>query len=96
VVQDLIDATIGRKKGAMPVAYEGRMFTYSPEAQRITLFFVSYQLKNLYDTLVWNDGALFIAHHFLALFTTVSCFVFPAVMLLCPAVMLLCMQSYKA
>jgi len=70
VVQDLIDATIGGKKNAMPIAYEGRMFTYQPEAQRLTLFFVAYQLKNTYDTIVWNDGALFIAHHALTLLTT--------------------------
>lgn len=70
IVQDLIDATIGGKKNAMPVAYEGRMFTYQPEAQRITLYFFAFQLKNTYDTLVWNDGALFIAHHILTLFTT--------------------------
>ena len=75
MVKDLIDATIGGKKNAMPAAYEGRMFTYRPEAQRLTLFFVGYQLKNTYDTLVWNDGALFIAHHVLTLFTTVSYFV---------------------
>jgi len=70
LVQDLVDATIGRKKNAMPVAYEGRMFTYQPEAQRITLFFVAYQLKNTYDTIVWNDGVLFIIHHALTLCTT--------------------------
>jgi len=70
VVQDLIDATIGRRKNAMPVAYEGRMFTYQPEAQRIALFFVAYQLKNTYDTIVWNDGLVFILHHVLTLFTT--------------------------
>ena len=75
VVQDLIDATIGRKKGAMPVAYEGRMFTYHPESQRVVLYFVAYQLKNTYDTIIWNDGALFIAHHILALCTTVSYFI---------------------
>ena len=72
VVQDLIDATIGRKPNAMPVAYEGRMFTYQPESQRLTLFFVAYQIKNTYDTIVWNDGPLFVAHHVLTLFTTVS------------------------
>eukprot|EP00533_Pseudo-nitzschia_delicatissima_P001746 CAMPEP_0116079488 /NCGR_PEP_ID=MMETSP0327-20121206/1168_1 /TAXON_ID=44447 /ORGANISM="Pseudo-nitzschia delicatissima, Strain B596" /LENGTH=304 /DNA_ID=CAMNT_0003570115 /DNA_START=146 /DNA_END=1060 /DNA_ORIENTATION=+ len=72
VVQDLIDATIGGKKGAMPVAYEGRMFTYHPESQRVVLYFVAYQLKNTYDTIIWNDGALFIAHHILALCTTVG------------------------
>jgi len=77
VVKDLIDATIGRKKNAMPVAYEGRMFTYQPESQRITLFFTAYQLKNTYDTIVWNDGMLFIAHHILTLFTVVSYVVFP-------------------
>jgi len=70
VVQDLADATIGGERNAMPVAYEGRMFTYYPEAQRITLFFVAFQLKNTYDTLVWNDGALFVAHHILTLLTT--------------------------
>jgi len=70
VVQDLIDATIGGKKNAMPVAYEGRMFTYQPVAQRIALFFVAYQIKNTYDTIVWNDGIIFILHHVLTLFTT--------------------------
>lgn len=70
IVQDLIDATIGGKRGAMPVAYEGRIFTYQPEAQRIALYFVAFQLKNTYDTLVWNDGALFVAHHILTLLTT--------------------------
>ena len=77
MVKDLIDATIGRKKNAMPVAYEGRMFTYQPESQRITLFFTAYQLKNTYDTIVWNDGMLFIAHHVLTLFTVVSYVVLP-------------------
>jgi len=69
VVQDLVDATIGRKKGAMPLAYETRMFTYHPEAQRVLIYFIGYQFKNLYDTIIWNDGALFIAHHILALFS---------------------------
>ncbi len=72
VVQDLIDATIGRKKGAMPLAYEKRMFTYHPESMRVLVYFIGYQIKNLYDTIIWNDGALFIAHHILALFSAVS------------------------
>jgi len=70
IVQDLIDATVGGKRNTMSVAYEGRMFTYQPEAQRIALYFVAFQLKNTYDTLVWNDGALFVAHHILTLLTT--------------------------
>lgn len=77
VVNDMVDATLRRRKNAMPVAFEGRMFTYQPEAQRIALFFVAYQLKNTYDTIAWNDGIIFIIHHILTLFTTVRfCFVF--------------------
>ena len=73
----MVDATLRRRKNAMPVAFEGRMFTYQPEAQRIALFFVAYQLKNTYDTIAWNDGIIFIIHHILTLFTTVRfCFVF--------------------
>lgn len=69
LVEDLVDAALGRRKNAMPVAYEGRMFTYMPQAMRITLFFFAYQVKNTYDTIVWNDGILFIMHHLLTLFT---------------------------
>lgn len=69
VAQDFIDAIFGKRKNAMPLAYEGRMFTYQPEAQRVTLFFLAYQLKNTYDTIVWDDGIIFIIHHVLTLFT---------------------------
>lgn len=72
VAQDFIDATFGRKPNAMPLAYEGRMFTYQPESQRICVFFVAYQIKNTIDTIIWNDGWLFIIHHILALLTTVG------------------------
>jgi hypothetical protein len=70
VVQDMIDASLGRGKNSMPLAYERRMFTYQPEAQRITLYFAAYQLKNTYDTIVWDDGIIFVIHHVLTLFTT--------------------------
>lgn len=69
VAQDFIDAMFRKRKNAMPLAYEGRMFTYHPEAQRVTLFFLSYQLKNTYDTIMWDDGIIFILHHVLTLFT---------------------------
>lgn len=68
VVQDVVDAAwFG--KNSMPKAYEGRMFQYRPESARITLFFFAYQLKNTYDTIVWNDGPEFVLHHMLTLFT---------------------------
>lgn len=49
--------------------YSKRIFEYHPEAMRITVFFFAYQIKNFYDTIVWNDGPEFIAHHALTLAT---------------------------
>lgn len=72
VYQNLLDAITGKNPKAMPVAYEERMFTYHPEGQRVLLFFTAYQIKNLADTIVWNDGILFIIHHVLALGAAVS------------------------
>lgn len=46
-----------------------RLFTYHPGGFRISLFFFWYQVKNLYDTLVWNDGPEFIFHHVFSLVT---------------------------
>jgi len=66
--QDMIDAALGRKP-SLTVAFENRVFKYYPEAVRISLFFFAYQVKNTYDTIVWNDGPEFIAHHILTLFT---------------------------
>jgi hypothetical protein len=67
-MKNIAEAAMGNKN-AMPVAYEQRIFTYQPEATRLVLFFLSYQVKNTYDTIVWNDGILFILHHVLCLFT---------------------------
>jgi len=67
LAMDLVDAAFG-KPGAMPAAgAEGRMFTYQPESFRIGVFFFAYQIKNLYDTIVWNDGPEFIFHHVLSM-----------------------------
>ena len=43
-----------------------RIFKYHPGAQRLITFFVVYQVKNLYDTLYWNDGIEFVLHHLFA------------------------------
>jgi hypothetical protein len=54
--------------GNMPkAAYDHRLFYYSPHGFRLSLFFFSYQVKNMYDTIVWNDGPEFIFHHILSL-----------------------------
>jgi len=68
IMKDMIDAGLRRRPNTMPEAgYETRMFTYHPEAQRILLFFFAYQVKNLYDSWAWEDGAIFIAHHIMAM-----------------------------
>jgi hypothetical protein len=46
--------------------YEERIFKYHPGAQRLITFFLVYQVKNLYDTLYWNDGIEFVLHHLFA------------------------------
>ncbi len=74
VYQNLLDAITGKNPKAMPIAYEERLFTYHPEGQRVLLFFTAYQIKNLADTILWNDGILFIVHHILALAAAVSNF----------------------
>jgi len=58
-----LDAARG-KQGAMPRGgYESRMFTYQPASFRICMFFFCYQVKNMYDTILWQDGLIFVAHH---------------------------------
>jgi hypothetical protein len=54
--------------GIMPkAAYDHRLLSYSPHGFRLSLFFFWYQIKNLHDTIVWNDGPEFIFHHLLSL-----------------------------
>eukprot|EP00980_Cylindrotheca_fusiformis_P016179 scaffold4809_cov116-Cylindrotheca_fusiformis.AAC.3 len=67
--QDMIDTVIHRKPNRMSQAYDNRLFKYHPESARVIVLFLGYQIKNSYDTMIWNDGALFIAHHVLAFFT---------------------------
>ncbi len=47
-------------------SFHSRIYTYQPEGTRVLLFFLSYQVKNLYDSWYWNDGIIFIAHHIFA------------------------------
>lgn len=57
-------------KGTVPRAgWESRLFTYNEYAMQLGLFFFCYQVKNLYDTIVWNDGPEFIFHHVFSMIT---------------------------
>lgn len=67
--QDMMDFVFRGKKTLLAENFDKRVFKYHPEAMRITLFFFAYQIKNMYDTIIWNDGPEFIAHHLLTLAT---------------------------
>jgi hypothetical protein len=71
VCRGVIEAAFfGRGSEAMPDAgHEERLYAYHPGGFRVALFFFCYQLKNLYDTIVWQDGPEFIFHHIFSLFT---------------------------
>jgi hypothetical protein len=76
LLNDMVRATFGDSR-AMPIAgYDARLFSSHPGALRILLFFFSYQVKNLYDTIVWNDGPEFIFHHVASLAASYSA-IFP-------------------
>lgn len=47
-------------------SFSNRIHGYQPEAHRVLLLFIAYQVKNTYDSYVWDDGAIFIAHHLFA------------------------------
>ncbi len=69
VFEPLMAALRGHKN-AMPAAgHEQRLYTYHPGAFRVALIFLGYQLKNLVDTIAWNDGPEFIFHHVFSIFT---------------------------
>jgi hypothetical protein len=58
--------TTGGKKLMCESRFEERIFNYHPGSQRLVLFFFVYQVKNMHDTLYWNDGIEFVLHHILA------------------------------
>jgi len=70
ILSELRDGFLGRKE--VPKPFENRCFMYHGEAFRILTIFSVYQVKNLYDTVIWNDGPEYIVHHVLALATSVG------------------------
>ena len=46
--------------------FHERIHGYYPAGQRVMLYLFAYQVKNMYDTIVWDDGILFVFHHILA------------------------------
>ena len=68
VFQQMIDYATKKEK-TLTQNYDYRLFQYHPEAARIMVFFIGFQCKNLVDTIIWNDGPEYIAHHVLAIFS---------------------------
>jgi len=68
IIRDMIPGgiTFGRADSMPEAGYEARLFTYHPAAQHVLLFFFAYQVKNMFDSIVWNDGIVFILHHLLS------------------------------
>lgn len=60
-------ALLGDPKSMTRAGCEARMFAFHPGSFRLGLFFTSYQLKNMIDTIVWNDGPEYIVHHLLSM-----------------------------
>ena len=64
--------SIGWKKDASvnnylhPSGYESRIFNYHPASQHLLLVFTAYQIKNLYDSIIFDDGIEFVFHHIFA------------------------------
>lgn len=45
----------------IPVAgWEDRLFKFRPDGYRLSLFFFTFQVKNMIDTLIWNDVRTYI------------------------------------
>jgi hypothetical protein len=66
----IFQAAIHGNKKVMPqAAYATRLFTYHPDGFRIALLFFAYQVKNMYDTIVWGDGPEYIFHHCFSILT---------------------------
>ena len=63
ILDEIRAHTFGRANAMSPSTYKQRMYTYHPAAQQTLLLFLAYQIKNTYDSWVWNDGIVFIFHH---------------------------------
>jgi len=63
----VLKAFNGDNKALPTASAESRALAYDNKSYFLCICFLSYQLKNLYDTLSWNDGPEYIFHHVLSL-----------------------------
>lgn len=65
-MSDLFGSFLSLGKKTVDEAYEDRLFKFIPGGNHVLVMFMAYQIKNTYDTIIWNDGPEFILHHLLA------------------------------
>ena len=65
----------GDKNAFVKANYLNRVLAYDPASLRLCLFFTAYQIKNLYDTIIFDDGPVFIFHHVFSAITAYGCMV---------------------
>ncbi|GAX22576.1 hypothetical protein FisN_14Hu204 [Fistulifera solaris] len=56
-----------------PDEYSQRLYAYYPTHYRVALFFTYYQIKDLMDSILWNDKPELIFHHILSLLSAYGC-----------------------
>jgi hypothetical protein len=60
---DGVASLLGGDQASTTYGSSARLYAYSPMSQRLVLFTLSFQSKNLIDTIVHNDGFVFVVHH---------------------------------
>lgn len=63
----------GNKKAFVRANYLNRAMGFNAASFRLCLFFTAYQIKNLYDTIIFDDGIIFIFHHVFSAITAYGC-----------------------
>lgn len=65
------DEAAGLLHGFVPSTPHRRLYAHYPSFQRLAAIMAAFQAKNLADTLVYNDGALFFVHHIITVTTAI-------------------------
>lgn len=65
------DEAAGFIHGFVPSTPHRRLYAHYPHFQRLAAIMAAFQVKNLADTLIYNDGAVFFVHHIITVTTAV-------------------------
>lgn len=68
---DIYSGVFTYKGKALAIGYD-RIYQYLPSAQRLITMHIAYETKNFCDSVIHNDGLLFLVHHTCTLILCVS------------------------